>query len=252
MLMMAYRSTAQETISISPFKMMMGREVNMPIDILFGGPSEEEPEFGSDYVLTLQETLKLSHEWARVHLKRGAERQKRYYDLKSTSHGYSRGDFVWLHTPQRKKGCSPKLQKFWDGPYLIVNKLSDALFRIQRSQRANCKIVHYNRLKLYTGTRSPWISRVEPALELVNEDSELSEEVARQDFSCDSSDSEEEVKDQAVITQNAELGNKIPISEAPPSAPLVTEETVISSGLCSGPRRSKRIVRPPKRLIEEI
>ena len=63
MVMMAYRSTIQETTSVSPNKMMMGQEVNMPIDLLFGGPLEvKEATYGSEYVAELQDKLKLGHE----------------------------------------------------------------------------------------------------------------------------------------------------------------------------------------------
>ena len=56
MVMMAYRSTIQQTTSVSPNKMMMGREVNMPLDLLFGGPLEaKQATYGSEYVAELQD-----------------------------------------------------------------------------------------------------------------------------------------------------------------------------------------------------
>ena len=113
MVMIAYCSTIQETTSVSPNKMMMGREVNMTIDWLFGGPVEaKEATYGSKYVAELQEKLKLGHEWAGIHLKKGTERPKKLYDLKITSQGYKRVQFVWVNTPYKKKGLSPKLQKY--------------------------------------------------------------------------------------------------------------------------------------------
>ena len=70
---------------------------------------------------------------------------------------------MWVYTPCKKKGLSPKLQKYWDGPFLVINKLSDALYRVQRSARSACKIIHFNRLKLADGKeRIPWIPEIEP------------------------------------------------------------------------------------------
>ena len=61
--MMAYCSTRQKTTSLSPNKMMMSQEVNIPIDLLFGGPVEaKETTYGSEYVAELQDKLKLEHE----------------------------------------------------------------------------------------------------------------------------------------------------------------------------------------------
>ena len=37
------------------------------------------------------------------------------------------------------------------GPYLVVTKISDVTFRIQLSRRSKAKVVHVDRLKLYTG-----------------------------------------------------------------------------------------------------
>ena len=41
MVMIAYRSTTQETTDISPNRMMMGQQFSLPIDLLFGNPPDE-------------------------------------------------------------------------------------------------------------------------------------------------------------------------------------------------------------------
>ena len=92
---------------------MMGQEISLPIYLLFGNPPDESYSmFETDYVQVLRERLHLGHEWARVDLKRGAEQQKKLYDIVETSHGYRRGQFVWLYTPVKKKGLCSKLQSF--------------------------------------------------------------------------------------------------------------------------------------------
>ena len=45
------------------------------------------------------------------------------------------GDFIWLYNPAKKKGVSPKLTSKWEGPYLVVNKLSDVNYRIHLPRR---------------------------------------------------------------------------------------------------------------------
>ena len=168
--------------------------------MLFGNPPDEPVQtLETEYIQDLQERLHLGHEWARVHLKRGAERQKKIYDIGASLHGYRRGQFVWLYTPMKKKGLSPKLQKFWDGPYLIVNKLSDALYRIQKSIRSSCKIVHYNRLKLFNGKqRVPWVSGIDPALVLEESLSTNMNRIDRPKLECpsdsDTEDSDAEIQ----------------------------------------------------------
>ena len=43
-------------------------------------------------------------------------------------------------------GISPKMSSPWGGPYIIIKKLSDILYRIQRSPGAKPKVVHQDRL----------------------------------------------------------------------------------------------------------
>ncbi len=65
---------------------------------------------------------------------------------------------MWLFNPQRKKGISPKLQKPWHGPYLVVTKINDVIYCIQLSPRSKPKIVHHNRLWKYQGESPPtWL-----------------------------------------------------------------------------------------------
>ena len=47
----------------------------------------------------------------------------------------------------------------WEGPYLVVSKLSDVTYRIQRSRRPKPKVIHANRLKPYLGPAlESWIA----------------------------------------------------------------------------------------------
>ena len=78
-----------------------------------------------------------------------------------------RGDAVWLHNPQRKKGLSPKLQRPWQGPYLVLKRINDVIYRIQLGPSIRPKVVHSNRLWKYRGADPPgWLSFLlkEPSL----------------------------------------------------------------------------------------
>ena len=65
------------------------------------------------------------------------------------------GDCVWFHNPVRKVGQSLKFQRPWKGPYIITEKLTDVLYRIQENPRGKSKVVHYDRLKKYQGENKP-------------------------------------------------------------------------------------------------
>ncbi|KAJ8949726.1 hypothetical protein NQ318_005047 [Aromia moschata] len=64
-------------------------------------------------------------------------------------------EWLWLYAPKRTKGKSPKLQSNWEGPYTIIRKINDLVYRIQLSPRSKPKVVHLERLARYTGHNPP-------------------------------------------------------------------------------------------------
>ena len=63
-----------------------------------------------------------------------------------------------MFNPVRKKGVSPKLQSFWDGPFLVVQKLSDLVYKIQKSPTAKPRVVHHDRLKPCYEKLTSWLN----------------------------------------------------------------------------------------------
>ena len=131
-LTMAYRSSQHESTKYTPNRLMLGREVNLPIDIVFGRPEEEALD-ETEYVQRLRERMEEAHRHARKHLQKSSIRQKKNYDRLSSGSTFKRGDAVWIMKSNRKKGISPKLSPRWEGPYLVVEPLCDVLYKIQKS-----------------------------------------------------------------------------------------------------------------------
>ena len=52
-------------------------------------------------------------------------------------------DLVWLHSSVVPKGVGRKLYQPWTGPYRVIKKLSDAVYRIQNAQSAKHRLVVY-------------------------------------------------------------------------------------------------------------
>ena len=148
--MMAYRSSVHESTGETPNMLMLGRKVEVPLDVMTE-PVPDTPPLATEYALALQERLASAHDVARRHLGKAAKRQKRNYDKRVSSKPFRVGDSVWLHNIRRKKGRNPKLDCPWKGPYLVVSVLSDVTYRIQRSRRAKPKVIHADRLKPYLG-----------------------------------------------------------------------------------------------------
>ena len=73
---MAYRSATHNNTHSSPVKMMLGRELKMPIDLMFDWPEDEPPQTAINYVSMLQERLDRVHEFARGHMQLMSNRMK--------------------------------------------------------------------------------------------------------------------------------------------------------------------------------
>ncbi|UYV84144.1 K02A2.6-like, partial [Cordylochernes scorpioides] len=144
-LLMAYRSSVHETTGYSPAKMLFGRELKLPCDLIFGCPNSIG-EGSNEFVDRLHSRLEKVHRWAREKLEIASEAMKVRYDTHACGNDLQEGGLVWLYNPKRKKSFSPKLQKSWEGPFRIVKKLNDVVFRIQRSSHSKPKVVHFNRL----------------------------------------------------------------------------------------------------------
>ncbi|GBM15772.1 Fatty acyl-CoA reductase wat [Araneus ventricosus] len=74
------------------------------------------------------------------------------YDSRATDHLFKEGDLVWMYNPKRRRGLSPKLKQNWEGPYTVVKKLNDVVYRVQRSPNSKQKVIHINRLAPYRAT----------------------------------------------------------------------------------------------------
>ena len=67
---------------------MLGREVRLPVELMYNYPSGQEISSYGEYISNLKEKMEHAHEVARKHLGQGAVRQKETYDAKSTLNAY--------------------------------------------------------------------------------------------------------------------------------------------------------------------
>ncbi|KAJ8914843.1 hypothetical protein NQ315_014856 [Exocentrus adspersus] len=142
-----YRSAVHESTGKTPASVLFGAELRLPIDLISDRPKQKE---GVDnYISHLQDRLKLTHAEVRQKMRIESDRMKTRYDLRANTGGVQVGEKVWLYNPKRTKGKSPKLQKSWEGPYIIVTRLNDVVYRIQKNPQAKMKIVHIDRLTPY-------------------------------------------------------------------------------------------------------
>ena len=163
-ILMAYRSAEHEATGYTPAQLMLGRDLRLPLDLLFEGPPNEPVEQPTtEYVRSQRDRMRVIRAQVADNVNISAETMKQRKDIRSTMEQLKENDQVWLYNPRRKKGQSPKLSSPWDGPYRVVKSLSDVTFRIQKNRQAACKVVHFNRLwKIKGPAEFTWRSTPSP------------------------------------------------------------------------------------------
>ena len=127
---MAYRASVHDTTKFTPFHLMFGREIRLPIDVMFGKTPDPVQEH-TEYATELRARLENAFELVREHTRAAQKRQKDRYDRRASGGRYEVGDRVWLHSPAVQRGRSPKLHRPWTGPFVVIKVLSEVTYQVQ-------------------------------------------------------------------------------------------------------------------------
>lgn len=146
MFLLAYRSSTHESTGVTPAELYLAKDLRLPLDLSIGNPPSMEYRTVDEYIHSLKENLKKIRAGARNRMEIKSSRMKAWYDRKTRDPLLQEGEKVWLFNPRRKLGRAPKLQCDWEGPYLIIKKMSDVVFCIQKTPKHRKKIVHADRL----------------------------------------------------------------------------------------------------------
>ncbi len=92
-------------------------------------------------------------ERVRHHLGRSANRQKKYYDKRAQLRQFEPGDWVLRLNPAETS--KSKLNFPYMGPYLVLNRVGEVSYQIQRSPQGKKLVVHVDHLKLFDSEDVP-------------------------------------------------------------------------------------------------
>lgn len=157
----AYRASPHSSTGMSPNRLLLGRENRMPLDLVMGLPVIEGDgnENLDNYVAEMKERAEEAYCRAREHLQTAAERRKTDYDIRVKEQRFNVGDWVWYHYPRRYQGKSPKWQKNYIGPYLVVRVIEPSNYVLQKSSRAKPFVVHVDKIKICHNPLTPnWLA----------------------------------------------------------------------------------------------
>ncbi|KAL6460933.1 hypothetical protein MHYP_G00308990 [Metynnis hypsauchen] len=141
---MAIRATPHEATGVSPFELMTGRRMTLPLHLLYqpGEASIAVAYTTHQYMEDLQKHLRATFAFAQKKLEKSAEGRKAYYDQKASFDELQVGDKVWYYTfapptgvlQNKTNKLTRKLLPHWSGPHIIMDKLSPVVYQIQISR----------------------------------------------------------------------------------------------------------------------
>lgn len=132
-LSMAQHSNVNRQTGFTPNRLMLGREVILPIDLMLGTDYITSCQPAHKWVVGLTETMSKVHELARTHLKAAQQRQKRDYDLRLVQHPYEVGNIVYK-LDSSTKVVVKALKPVWQGPYLVIDT-RPLLYKLKNRKR---------------------------------------------------------------------------------------------------------------------
>jgi hypothetical protein len=151
-IVLAYNGSVNRSTGYSPNFLMFGREALTPLDLCL---PRDGPEVGLDrqtyveYVNRLHQTLQEVYEAARLQSLEAAEYRKKKYDKTVKPLVLHEGDVVRLKRESLKPGEYRKWSLLYEGPFIVVEKLSDVNYIIQRHPAGERRTVHVDRLKRF-------------------------------------------------------------------------------------------------------
>jgi len=145
--MMAYRSSEHETTGMSPNRLMLGREVSTPLDIMYELPALEKQIPDNQWVWEMQDRMERAHTFVRKHTEQEMQRQKQLHDRHVSYEQFEKDESVLVYFPVRKVGTSSKFTSFWKGPFKIISRVSDVLYKVDCGREQADQVVHCDRLR---------------------------------------------------------------------------------------------------------
>jgi len=153
---MAYRATPHSTALYSPFYLLHGREMVLPNEGNL--KAKFSPHIQDVDQVQRLENLKFrllkTYKEVRLNNRKAHQKKKAYYDKKAKERKFEVHDNVYLFCPAKKPGRCHNFRSFWQGTFIVVQKLSDLNYKIV-DKKGNGFVVHINRLKK-SYDQTPW------------------------------------------------------------------------------------------------
>ena len=155
----AIRASVNRSTGFTPNRLMLGREISIPTEIVF--PNNRIKQNHEEFVTQLEKGLQEAHEVARKTLKAQLKKSKDFYDIGARVEHFKTGDIVYYLDNMRKN----KLSHVWIGPCLIINQSSPCNFDILIQNRTEKRVNHDTLKKCNDKVIPKWITHRQELLQ---------------------------------------------------------------------------------------
>lgn len=146
--LLTIRTSRNRISGFTPARMVFGKELRLPIDMVYGAPGSE-PLPQTEYARKLAARMRLAYQQVRMNQELHVERMHQTYNSRNQSMNV--GDLVWLYTPRSDPELNRKFQSYWTGPWKIKRFITNVLLDVETHGRWTTKpeqaTVSLNRLK---------------------------------------------------------------------------------------------------------
>ncbi|CAF1481864.1 unnamed protein product [Rotaria sordida] len=153
----AIRTSVNETTGETPAFLNFGRDLKLPLDLIFGEPVQDTPttlpsnkviqHYKSNLIDNLKKAFNIAREYAEVQ----KWQQKNQYDRHTTDRQFEVGQLVWVTVPTGHisgQCVTNKMSAPFQGPCKIIEKISPSTFTVKRlSDNVNLGTVNADRMK---------------------------------------------------------------------------------------------------------
>lgn len=148
--MMAYRSDEHETTGYTPNRLMLGREVSTPLDLIHFVhelPNQVKQIPQNQWAWELQDQLESAHQIVQKYVSGQIMRQKKNHDKNVKLCQCKQGQKIYVHFPLRTPGRSPKFTSQWRGHYQVLKKLTDVTYEVNCGSSTRKQVTHADRMR---------------------------------------------------------------------------------------------------------
>ena len=143
----AYNATEHASTGYTPNRLVYGRELPHELSRMLPQPPVKQHDSWDEYVQMLEKNQNAAYDAARQALGKAVKAQKRDYDRKQNLNHYATGDAVMLKNYSPSEAGTKKFRNKFNGPYYVIDALSDIHFRICSEKNGKERIVHHDMME---------------------------------------------------------------------------------------------------------